>query len=160
MAKTICWIQRRKIEVKKYGDKDGKALHRLMNNAVHGKTMENLRNRIDVRLMSNKEDYLKWTSKPSYMSQNLLFGNDLIAIRKSKVTLKHNKPAYAAMSILDLSKVINIQVPLWLHKNKYGNNSKLLMTDTDSLMYGTKTEDIYEDFSKDKEMLDFSSYST
>ena len=44
-------------------------------------------------------------------------------------------------------------------KNKYDNNSKLLFTDTDSLMYGIKTEDFYEDFSKDKNMFDFSNYS-
>ena len=45
-------------------------------------------------------------------------------------------------------------------KNKYGNNARLLLTDTDSLMHRTKTEDIYEDFSKNKEILDFSNYST
>ena len=47
-------------------------------------------------------------------------------------------------------------------KNKYGNNSKLLFTDTDSLMYEIKTEDedVYEDFSSDKEMFCFSNYST
>ena len=45
-------------------------------------------------------------------------------------------------------------------KNKYGNNSRLLFTDTDSLMYEIKTEDVSEDFSKDKEMLDFSNYLT
>ena len=45
-------------------------------------------------------------------------------------------------------------------KNKCGNNSRLLFTDTDSLMYEVKTEDVYEDFSNDKEMFDFSNYST
>ena len=67
-----------------------------------------------IRLISNKRDYLKWTSKPSYMSQKL-FENDLIAIRKRKDTLKLNKPAYAGMSISDLSKVIDTRVPLCLH---------------------------------------------
>ena len=43
-------------------------------------------------------------------------------------------------------------------KNEYGNNSRLLFTDTDSLIYEMKTEDVYEDFSKNKEMFDFSNY--
>ena len=81
-----------------------------MKNAVYGNTMENFRSRIDVRIVSNKNDYLKWTSKPSYMSQKI-FDNDLIAIRKSKVTLTPNKPAYIGICILDLSKVLMYEFP-------------------------------------------------
>ena len=55
MAKTICRIQQ-KI---KNGDKDEKALHKLMNDAVYGKTMKNLRNRINVKLLSNEKGYMK-----------------------------------------------------------------------------------------------------
>ena len=50
------------------GDKDEKALYKLINNAVYGKTIEKLRNRINIKLIRNKKDYLKWTFKPSYMS--------------------------------------------------------------------------------------------
>ena len=64
--------------------------------------MENLRNRIDVKLASNKKDYLK---RSSYMSQKI-FDNNLVAIRKNKVTLTLNKPAYVGMCILELSKVL------------------------------------------------------
>ena len=63
-----------------------------MNNAVYSKTIENLRNRINVRLVSNKKDCFKWTSKLSYMSQKM-FGNDLVGIPTNRVTLTHNKPA-------------------------------------------------------------------
>ena len=49
----------KKVEAEKNGGKDGKALYKLMNNVVCSKTMENLKNRIDVRLESNKKDYLK-----------------------------------------------------------------------------------------------------
>ena len=73
-----------------------------MNNAVHGKTMGNLRNRIDVKLVSNKKEHLRWTSKPSYMSHKI-FDNDLVAIRKNKVTLTLNKPSCIGICILELS---------------------------------------------------------
>ena len=67
--------------------------------------MGNLRNRIDVKLVSNKKDYLEWTSKPGYISHKI-FDNDLVAIHKNKVTLTLNKPAYIRMCILEFVKVI------------------------------------------------------
>ena len=80
--------------------------------------MENLRNRIDVRLVSNKKDYTKWTSKPSYMSRKT-FDNDLVAIYKNKVTLMLNNPAYTEMFTLELSKVLMYQFFFFFIKNKY-----------------------------------------
>ena len=132
-----------------------------MNNAVYGRKMESLRNRIDVRLVNNKKDYLKCTStsKPSYMSYKI-FDNNLVAIRKSKVALKLNKPEFIGMCILELSKVSMYEFHYDYLKNKYDNKSKLLFRATDSLMYEIKTEDAYEDFSNDKEMSDFSNCST
>ena len=103
--------------------------------------MENLSNRIDVRLKNNKKDYLKWTSKPNYISQKI-FENDLIAIPKSKVKLALNKPAYVGMCILDSSKVLMYEFHYDYTKNKYSNNSSLIFTDTDSLTYEIKTGDI------------------
>ena len=67
--------------------------------------MENVRNRIDVKLVRNKKDYLKWTSKPRYVSHEI-FDNDLVAIRKNKVTLTLNKLAYIGMFILEISKAL------------------------------------------------------
>ena len=76
-----------------------------MNNAVYGQTMENVRNRINVDLARNKKDHLKWESKTSYIIHKI-FDNNLVAIRKNKVTLMLNKPAYIGMCILELSKVL------------------------------------------------------
>ena len=59
--------QKKTIEAEKNGDKDGKLLYKSRKNAVFGKTMENLRNIFNVKLVSNKNDYLKRTSRPSYM---------------------------------------------------------------------------------------------
>ena len=67
--------------------------------------MENLRNRINVKLISNKKFHLKWASKPSHLS-NKIFDNDLVAMHKNKVTLTLNKPVYIGMCILELSKIL------------------------------------------------------
>ena len=71
----------------KNGGKDGKVLYKLLNNAVYDKEIENLRNRIDVRLENHKRDYLKLRSKPSYLSQKI-FNYVLVVMLKCKVTLK------------------------------------------------------------------------
>ena len=89
-----------------------------------------------------------------------IFDKDLVAIRKNKVILSLNKPTYIGMCILELSKVLIYEFHYDYLKNKYGKNSRILFTGTDSLIYEIKTEDVYEDFSKDKEMFDFSNYST
>ena len=93
--------------------------------------MKILRNRIDVKLASNKIDYSKWTYKPSYMSPKI-FENDLVAMRKNKATLTLNKPAYTGICILELSKVLMYEFHYDYIKNKYGNNSRLLFRGTDS----------------------------
>ena len=112
--------------------------------------------KIDVRLISIEKDCLKCTSKPSYMLHKI-FGNNLVMICKSEVTLKLNKPAYIGMYILELSKILMYEFHYNYIKNKYDNKSKY---DTNSLMYEIKTEDVHEDFSSNKEMFDFSNYST
>ena len=89
-----------------------------------------------------------------------IFDNNLVAIHKSKLALKLNKPAYIGVSILELSKVFMYKFHYDYIKNKYDNKSKLLFTNTDSLMYEIETEDVCEDFGSNKEMFDFSNYST
>ena len=118
-----------------------------------------LRNRIDIKLVINEKGYLKWALKPSYLSRKI-FENDVLAIPKNKVTLTLTKPAYIGMCILELSKVLMYKFHYDYIKNKYGNNSKLLFIDTYSLMYEIKIEGVYEEFSSNKEMFDFSNYST
>ena len=84
----------------------------------------------------------------------------LLAIGKSKLALKLNKPAYIRMGILELSKVLMYEFHYDCIKDKYINNLKLLFKDTDILMYEIKTADICEAFRSNKEMFDFSNDST
>ena len=95
---------------RKEPEKHGKeALNKLMNNAIYDKTMENLRNRTDLKLVINEKDYLIITSKPSYMSH---------IIRKSKFSIKLNKHAYIRMYILEFSKVLMYEFHYVYIKNK------------------------------------------
>ena len=87
-----------------------------------------------------------------------IFDKDLVAIQKSKITLTLNKPAHVDMCLLYLSKVLMYEFHYDYSKNKYGNKSRLLFIDIDSLMYEIKTEDVHADFSKDRKMSDFNNY--
>ena len=89
-----------------------------------------------------------------------IYDNNLVAFHENKVTLTLNKPAYVRMCILELTKVLMKKFHYDYNKNKYSNKSRMLFTETDSLMYKIKTEDVYEDFSNDKEMFNFSNSST
>ena len=95
-----------------------------MKNAAYGKKLENLREKIDVRFVSNEKDCLKWTSKLSCMWKKI-FDNNLVPIQKNKVTLRLNKPAYVEMYISDLIKVLmyefhydNIKINMAIGKKK------------------------------------------
>ena len=121
--------------------------------------MEKSNGELKKKNRCNTCEQQKWTSKPSYLSHKI-FENDLVAIRKNKVTLTLNKPAYIGMCILEVSEVLMCEFHYDHIENKYANKSRLFFTNTDSLMYEIKTEDTYEDFSNNKEMFDFSNYST
>ena len=84
-----------------------KDLYKLMNNSVFGKTMENLRKRVNVKLVrSYEEDKLRrLIASPAFARANI-FGDDLAAIQVHKSRLVLNRPVYVGMSILDLSKTL------------------------------------------------------
>ena len=120
-----------------------KDFFKLMINFAYGKTMENLRKRINVRFVNNKNDFLKYTSRPTYVNHKL-FNKGFAAIHEVKPVLILNKPIYVGFTVLDLSK--------WLLHGFHDNfikkkfNAKLLFTDTDSLTYKIKSDNIYKDF--------------
>ena len=125
-----------------------KDFFKLMNNSVFGKTMENIRNRVDIRLVNNEIKAKKLAAKPNYKHCNI-FNENLIAIHMKKTKLVFNKPVYLGMCILDLSKTLMYDFHYNYIKTKYGSKAKLLFTDTDSLAYEIQTEDFYKDISGD-----------
>ena len=135
-----------------------KDFFKLMNNSVFGKTMENIRNRVDIRLVTRESQAKRLTCKPKYQ-HHTIFCENLTAVHMKKVSLKFNKPVYLGMSILDLSKTLMYDFHYNYIKPKYGENAKLLFTDTDSHAYEIETEDFYRDISSDvKSKFDTSNY--
>ena len=134
-----------------------KDFFKLMNNSVFGKTMENIRKRVDVRLVTDEKKLLKITSKPTYVSSKI-FNENLVAVHKIKETLTLNRPAYVGMCILDISKTLMYDFHYNYIKQKYGDKAKLLFTDTDSLTYEIEADDIYKDFFYNKDKFDNSDY--
>ena len=135
-----------------------KDFFKLMNNSVFGKTMENIRNRSVIKLVTDKIKAENLAAKPNFKHCNI-FNEDLIAIHMKKTILTFDKPFYLGMCILDLSKTLMYNFHYNYIKEKYGDKVKLLFTDTDSLMYEIKTEDFYKDISGDvKDKFDTSDY--
>ena len=134
-----------------------KDFFKLMNNSVFGKTMENLRKRVDVRPVTNEKKLDKLTSKPTFVSSKI-FSENLMAVHKVKETLTLNRPPYVGMCILDLSKTLMYDFHYNYIKKKYGDRAKLLFTDADSLTYEIEAEDVYNGFWNDKDTFDNSDY--
>ena len=135
-----------------------KDFFKLMNNSVFGKTMENIRNRVDVKLVNTEEKFKKLVAKPNFQSRKI-FNENLISVHMKKTSLTMNKPVYLGMCILELSKTLMFDFHYKYIKQKYGDNAKLLFTDTDSFLYEIKTDDFYKDISGDvRDRFDTSDY--
>ena len=120
-----------------------KDFFKLMNNSVFGKTMENVRNMVDIRLVNDEKKWNKLAQKHNFKSATI-FSENLVAVHMKRTSIKLNKPVYLGMSILDISKTLMYDFHYNYIKPKYGENAKLLFTDTDSLCYEIKTEDFFK----------------
>ena len=113
--------------------------------------MENIRRHRYIKLVNNKDDYLKQVMKPNFKGGTLM-GADLMSCEMGKVKVKMNKPVYLGQAVLDLSKTIMYEFHYDYINRKYNeNNLKLLYMDTDSLVYDIKTEHFCKDIAEDVE---------
>ena len=97
-----------------------KDFFKLLNNSVFGKTMENIRKRVDVRLVTDKKKLSKLVSKPTFVNSKI-FSEDLVAVHKLKEILTLERPAFVGMCILDLSKTLMYEFHYNYIKSRYDN---------------------------------------
>ena len=131
---------------------------KLMNNAVFGKTMQNVRKHRDIELVKTDHKRNKLVSEPNYHTMNLTSEN-LSKIEMKKVKVKMNKPIYLGLSILEISQIIMYEFWYDYMKKKYGDMVKLCYMDTDSLIMNIETKFFYKDIAQDvEERFDTSNY--
>ena len=134
--------------IKKATNDFEKDFFKLMNNAVFGKTMENVRKHRDIKLVKTDKKRNKLVSEPNFHTMKLI-DNNLAIIEMRKVKVKMNKPIYLGLSILDISKITMYEFWYDYVKIKYEDKARLCYMDTDSFVVNIKTTDFYKDISQD-----------
>ena len=153
MKKYIDFNTKKRMNAANNFEKD---FFKLMINSVCEKTMGNLRKRMNLRLGNNAKDFLRYTSRLTYIGYKK-FGENYAVIHEITPVLILNKLIYIGCTVLELDK--------WnmydFHYNfiKKNFDAELLFTNTDSLTYEIKSKDVYEEFYKWKDLFDFSNYS-
>ena len=122
----------------------------LMNDAVFGKTMENVRKHRDIKLVARERRRKYLVSEPNYHTTKC-FTENLLAIEMKKMQVIMNKPVYLGLSIPELSKILMYEFWYNYVKPRYVEKAKLCYMDTDSFIVYIKTEDIYKDIGEDVE---------
>ena len=135
-----------------------KDFFKLMNNSVFGKTMENIRNHKNMKLVKSDKKYLKHVMKPNFKDGHP-FSKHLFAVETGKREITMNKLVYLGQAIFDLSKTLMYEFHYDYVRLKYGSKVKLCFMDTDSFVYAIETEDFYRDIANGVErMIDTSGY--
>jgi len=133
-----------------------KDFYKLMNNAIFGKTMENVRGRCSIQAIMNEEELIKKVRQP-YFKGNHIINKDLVLVEMNKRKVVLDKPLYVGASILDLSKIHMFGFWYDTLKPKFKENIKLLFTDTDSVCFELKTKYSWEHYIPElKNQLDLS----
>ena len=138
-------------ELKKKAKNDfEKDFFKLMNNAVFGKILKNVRKHRDIKLLTTDKRRNQLVSEPNYHAIKW-FSENLVAIEMKKTKVKMNKPICLGLSILEISKILMYEFWYDYMKPKYGDNVKSCYVDTNSFIIYIKIEDFYEDNADDVE---------
>ena len=154
LAKYVNFNMERRKEADTEFEKD---FFKLCVNSVFGKTMENLRNRINAKLVNCPKRAKKLIAKPTCQEFKII-NEDLVMVKMMKEKLLQNKPIYVGFSILELSKVHMYDFNYNVIKRHYPTTSTLLFTDTDSLAFKFDTDDIYTFMLDNLDLFDTSNY--
>ena len=141
-----------------------KDFFKLMINSVFGKTMEDVRKRVNIKLITNPKIFKKHAAQVTY-KRSEMFVNDeekeeyFVGLEAKRLSVTLDKPMYKGFTVLELSKLHMYDFHYNHMMKKYGSEkAKLLFTDTDSLTHHVNTNDLYQDMRQDLHLYDTSNY--
>ena len=138
-------------ELRKNAKNDlGKHFFKLMNNAVFGKTMKNVRNPGEIKLIKIKARRKYLVSEPNYYTEKV-FSDNSLPTEMQRTHILMSKPVSLGLSILKISTIVMYEFWYDYVKPKYGAKAKLFYMETDNFLVYIKTEDVYVIISKDVE---------
>lgn len=137
-----------------------KNLFKLMSNAIYGKSMENVRDRVNIKLKNKwdgKDGVKVLIARPNFKKRTI-FNENLVAIELEKTEIFMNKPVIIGAAILEISKLKMYEFHYDQMKKEFRNNCNILYTDTDSFIYNIKTNNFYNFMKEKSELFDTSDY--
>lgn len=138
-----------------------KEYYKLMNNAVFGKCMENVRKRSEICLRSTwdgRYGVRRLIAMPNF-KRRTIFNENLVAVEMHKTNIMMNKPIAVGMAILDISKVVMYDYYYNFLKKKYRERIRLAYTDTDSFLFQVETDDYFADMKENLDRYDTSEFA-
>lgn len=148
---------RKRTQAKNAFEKD---YYKLLNNAFYGKTMENVRDRVNVQFCTNEQSFQKWVNSPLFAYNTTDMGHDLHLVKTHQKVIVMNKPLYIGACVMDLSKLVMYEFHYDVMKKIYPT-ANMAKTDTDSLLYEIFTDDLYADMKNNEQLqkyIEFSNY--
>lgn len=145
---------------KKAANEFEKNFYKLMANAVYGKTMENVRARVDIHLVKywdGRYGAQNYIAQPNF-KRSVTFSEDFVAIEMHKTNIKFEKPIAIGMAVLDISKTVMYNFYYNHLKPQYDKDVQLLYTDTDSFVIEVKTDCFYTDMKNNIGLYDTSDF--
>jgi len=133
------------------------SLYKLLANAFYGKTVENVRNRVNVRLISDPRKFVKAVGKASYKRSQII-NTDLALVENVKGKILLSKPIAVGCTILEIAKLVMYEFYYDCLLPKFGDRLHLCFTDTDSFICHVESEDLVADLRSISDRLDTSNF--
>jgi len=134
-------------------------LYKLLPNAFFGKSCENLRKRVNIRLVTDPKKLIAAAGKSNF-KRSTIINSDLVLVETTRANILMNRPIIIGFTILEMAKLLMYRFYYEVLLPKYGDKIQMLFTDTDSFIFLVETPDLHADMSNMMDCFDTSNFPT